>query len=347
MAGTRAGPAAGRPPAAQRRKAILACLERGGPAAARVLAEASGLRHPDVYPHLAWLAEAGLAAREARAWRAAWEITTEGRARLCGAAPRLALACADAVASEARPLADQEIADWAGQAGWPATRAAVQDALEWLSQEPHALLAQPPGSRRWRQTGLGSAVAAMDELDWAPLEMCVQVHRERESGDPGMSGGVAAGILAWAGIDAGAGDDGGWPAGLRTCWTFGSEAGGREIGWTWDAARRQWALGFRVLLGGAWETIREVLVTDLSMLAYQVREIAGSRPPGAEVVWKPGDPAGQDGMGGFWALAEHAGPCDPALAAFREAFRGIPQPAGPEDDDVTGARPAVTASPAL
>lgn len=326
------------------RARLLEELGRSGPATAKSLAGDLGLPYPSAYRALTGLEAASLVTRQAAPAGSGgrtflWEITSAGRSRLAGRAPVIADGCLSAILIEGQPMTVEDITGWLQREGreGPVRLARVSDALSWLAEEPHAILARHRDQRRWHPTGLGRAVTAMDEWDWAGLELCLQILRDRQSGEPGMSHAAATGILAWAGTTAGTGD--GDPADRRLSWTAADEAG-REISWEQEHASGQWTLAFRVLRGGQRDTVREVTVPDISVLAWQVREIAGTRDPDAAIAWKPGD--AQEGS--FWALPETAGPCDPALAAFRDQFTAAGGPARPggqpeEDSPPPGPHP--------
>jgi DNA-binding MarR family transcriptional regulator len=312
---TRAAPGLGR-------TLLLQSLARSGPATAKALAADLGMPYPSACQSLTGLEAASLAARgtgpasPGRGRTFLWEITPEGRSRLAGRAPRLADGCFSAILIEGRPVTAEDIAGWLQREGreGPVSVARVRDALNWLAEEPHAVVTRLRDQRRWDRTDLGRAVTALDEWDWAGIELCLQILRDRKSGEPGMSHAVAAGIFAWAGIATGTED--GDPAGRRPSWAAADEAGRREIGWEHDPASGQWTLAFRILRDGQWDVVREVMVPDISILAWQVREIAGTRNPEAEVVWMPGDAV----EGSFWAIPQLAGHCAPELAGFRAEF---------------------------
>lgn len=196
------------------------------------------------------------------------------------------------------------IRDWLERDGIRCAAAAVQDAVEWLASGPRCLVCR--NDRRgywWAVSDLGREVLRMDEWEWASLDLCLKIRDDRQSGAPGMSWPVAAGIMAWAGIPCGPGEK---PPGRARSWTFASKAGDREVTWRQDADG--WVLTIRVPGASGWEVVRDTRVPDLSMLAWSVREIIGTRPD-APVTWAPG---------GFWAISGQG--LDPAFAAVRHAL---------------------------
>lgn len=306
-ADTEAGKADGAPPVRERMDAVLRFLARNGPASSSALTEALGLPYTAVAPCIRKLDAIGLAehrGRPAPERGYLWAITPAGRARLQGGPPALADACLSVLAIEDRPMTTPGIWDWLKSDGIRCTAAAVKDAVEWLASGPRPLARC--NDRRgywWAVSDLGREVLSMEEWEWAPLGLCLAIRDDRHSGAPGMSWPVAAGIMAWAGIPCGPGDK---PPGRARSWTFASEAGGREVTWRDDAGG--WVLMIRVPKDGRWETVRDTRVPDLSMLAWSVREIIGTRSAAA-VTWAPG---------GFWAIS---GPDpDPAFAAVRQAL---------------------------
>lgn len=282
-----------RSPGTGRRAAVLQALDESGPATVRSLASALSLSGSQVRPALDWLEGACLATHSGSAHSGpgggyTWSVTDEGRERRRGDAPDTADRCFRLIAAAAaagRPADKYEIQRQLGEqrtGHWPFPL--VEDALAWLSDPPHAVIA-PAGRGRWALTGFGQAAAAVSDDPDIPVWLRALIVQDRETGEPGMSAALADAILAFAGPRSGWAPD---PGDRRLSWSVVDTGfSEREISWEQDPATGQWTFRVRARHGGQWQLTRETRTLDPVLLAIGAQEAAepsGPCPPLADIV---------------------------------------------------------------
>lgn len=260
-----------------RTMALLRELNESGPAPVKDLAAALGLAGQAARQSLMKLEAAGLVTHRTgptssgKGLQYTWSLTADGSARLQGRPPAIAGRCFSAIADATRTWTADAVRQRLGRDGTYATPGQVSDALAWLEEEPRAVITRS-GTSYWQLTQLGCEAAAVSEETRAPVELRLQVLRDRQSGGPGMSRALAARIFSFAGLPADPGGDGP-PDERRLSWSVTDSGTGRETGWEHDAGSGQWTLRIRVPRDGRQQVIRETVVADPAALACAAREI--------------------------------------------------------------------------